>query len=43
MLLEVAKNIFQFMEETKPWFLFDPDAEARGIQNPPLSAFASVR
>jgi len=24
--LEVAKSVFQFIEETKPWFLHDPDS-----------------
>ena len=26
-LLEVANSIFQFIEETKPWFLHDSNAE----------------
>lgn len=25
--IEVAKSVFQFIEETKPWFLFDPDSQ----------------
>lgn len=25
--LEIANSIFQFIEETKPWFLHDPNAE----------------
>ncbi|CAK9001980.1 unnamed protein product [Durusdinium trenchii] len=25
--LEIAKSIFQFIEDTKPWFLHDPNAE----------------
>ena len=24
---QVAKNVFQFIEDTKAWFLHDPDAE----------------
>ncbi|CAE8592015.1 unnamed protein product, partial [Polarella glacialis] len=27
---EVAKNVFQFMEETKPWFLHDHEAQDAG-------------
>jgi len=29
--MEVAKSVFQFIEETKPWFLHDPEAEESGV------------
>jgi len=29
--LEVANSVFQFIEETKPWFLHDPEAAESGV------------